>query len=485
MPTTDKEYWVPNNNWTKEILGSAGEYTDESKLSTLNYLINVDSTPNPAIGCDKGFVTTYQCGKYTNTEKTFTADPEAMGKTARFDCTAEADVCKPLRLTLDDLGTLTLTNTQTNAVLWTSNEISNRKPTPDSVAALAEHTAALGKYKRNYLEPGEFLDVSGNEWIGSPTGKYRLMMSVDGLQVVYNVFGCNNLMNLSTGSGSTGSTDLGSSDSTEGATLLYLLPDSFTQYIGNLGYIDDTGQLKMYSTYAQQYVNTYETIGNYNIMGADIGTASTKNSASACQTQCNSTPQCAGFVYDLERKMCYLKSKEVYQLPRIIDSTAEFQLRNKGVNVDASCPTAVENKDSSFWASAISANNLSTTEMNSTKKCGLALYTQNERASVASAQTPLKSNVTGDFSANVNSLYGKYTTLKNSLLSTKADKVAVASDLTKTQNALGDWNYEKFNQLKAMGEDTDINMMSQNYRHIMWSILAIVIIIATMKIAKS
>jgi hypothetical protein len=36
---TTKEYWVPNNNWTKEILGR-GSYDPEVKINTINYLIN-------------------------------------------------------------------------------------------------------------------------------------------------------------------------------------------------------------------------------------------------------------------------------------------------------------------------------------------------------------------------------------------------------------------------------------------------------------
>ena len=479
-PKADTEYWVPNNNWTKEILGT-GEYTDESQVSAINYLINVDSTINPALGCDKGFEATFQCGKYTNPTKNVSLDPEAMGKTARFDCAAEAAVCAPLKLTLDDTGTLTLTNTQTNTKLWSSAEISDKKVAPESAAALDEHKAALGKYPRNYLLPGEFLDISGNEWIGSPSGKYRLMMSAGGLQVVYNDFGCMKLMGTGESDGGSPSSPSSQSDAVENtATLLYLLPDTFTQHIGKLGYINDTGQLQLYSPYSQQYVNTYESIGNYTILGGNIGEATATSTADGCKTQCNSTPDCVGFIYDTERTMCQLKDKSVYQLPRIMKATADYQLRNKGVNVDASCPTGVTIQDSSFWQNAI----LSDVEMDSTAQCGLALFTKNERKNVADRQTPLTAGVTGEFSSTVNSLLGKYKTLKNRLLSTEVDTDDAKNTLSNKQNALGDWNYEKYDQLKAMSEDTDLIMMSQNYRHIMWSILAIVIIIATMKIAK-
>jgi hypothetical protein len=473
-PKADTEYWVANNNWTKEILGT-GTYTDESQVSAINYLINVDSTTNPALGCDKGFEATFQCGKYTNVTKNISMNPEVMGKTARFDCEAEAAVCAPLKLTLEDDGSLTLTNTETNSTLWSSEEIADKRDPPEAAAALDEYKAALGKYPRNYLMPGEFLDISGNEWIGSPSGKYRLMMSSNGLQVVYNDFGCMKLMGM-------GATDGGSQrDEVENtATLLYLLPDTFIEHIGKLGYVNDAGQLQLYSPYSQQYVNSYETIGNYSVIGGTLGTPTGTTNADACQLECNSTPDCVGFIYDTERSMCELKDKSVYQMPRIIKESAQYQLRNKGVNVDASCPTGVAVEDTSFWENTT----LSDTEMDSTSQCGLALFTKDERIDVAKKQTPLTASVTGDFSSSVNTLFEKYNTLKNRLLSTKADTADAKNTLVNKENTLGDWNYKKYDQLKAMSEDTDLIMMSQNYRHIMWSILAIVIIIATMKIAK-
>jgi len=476
MPTTTA-YWVSNNNWTKEVLGGSGIFDDETNLRNLNYLINVDSTTNPALGCDKGFEATYQCGKYTNVEKSVTIDPEALGKTARFECNEESIVCTPLRLTLDDTGTLTLTDTDTGDILWTSDQISNQRTVPDSATALPEYSSVNGKYPRNYLLPGEFLNMEKNEWIGSPSGKFRLIMSSQGLQVVYNDYGCNKLL-----TGDTTTTPYTSSTQTveeTTASLLYELPDSFTQYIGNIGYINDKGQLQIYSEYAQQYVNTYEKIGNYDIIGGTLNTQ-TSSTSSDCESKCNSDPECIGFIFDTERRLCSLKNESVYHMPRIITPAKEYHLRNKGVNVDPSCPSGVINKDSSFWALA----NLSSIEMDSNSKCGLALYTSSERDAVAASEKNVKDNASTEFSSTVDSLMGKYTTLKNRLFSTKEDKNAASSILSNKNNELGDWNYKKYDQLKAMSEDTDLIMMSQNYRHIMWSILAIVLIIATMKIAK-
>lgn len=466
---TTAEYWVLNNNWTKEIL-SQGTYDPEAKVPAINYLINVDATTNPALGCEKGFEATYQCGKYTNAAKSISIAPEALGKTASFDCTAESALCTGLKLTLDDDGSLTLSNTKNGNILWTSDEISGSKITPDSVKPLDKYKAANGKYPRNYLEPGETLDMSGNEWIGSPSGKYRLMMSANGLQVVYSVDGCGDLMTVGS-----------SAFDTTKATLLYQMPKSYPQFIGQMGYINDAGQLQVFDPINQLFTSSYEKIGNYNMLGANLGIEFAGSSETKCETKCTKDNTCVGFVYDTERKFCQLKNADVYQNTRIMNDKFQYYLRNKKANNDTSCPQDIINEDSAFWGNS----SLSPDPMLSTTACGLKRFTKDERAAAAEEETKVMGTVTSEFKALMDTLRNKYTLLKSHLLSTGTDMETAKSDLNAIrESGMDNLKNAQYAQLKAMSEDTDLNMMSQNYRHILWSILAIVIIIATMKIAK-
>ena len=473
MVVTTTEYWVPTNNWTKEILGK-GASNPEAKNNTIDYLINVDVTTNPAVNCEKGFEATYTCGKYTNTAKSISIAPEALGKTANFDCGAEAAICDSLKLILDDEGTLTLINTNGGTALWSSVEIEGSKVTPDTAIVVDSYKAPRGKYGRNYLLPGETLDISGNEWIGSPSGKYRLMMSSNGLQVVYNAFGCDSLI-----SGDITGPSAGTKDS---SAILYTLSSSFTQHIGKMGYVNNNGELKIYPDLAQYYVNSYESIGKYNMIGANIGQPTMLNNTAACEAKCNTNQECAGFVFDIERKLCQIKNKNVYQSNRVIDENYEYHLRNKAVNVDISCPKAVTNEDASFWVN----NPLDDAGgMTSTTKCGLAAFTETERRAVNEKKELLDTAVNSDFKSMVTRFVDKYKLLKNNLFSSTASISDTSEELNKKITEMeGSTKNEQYKQLKAMSEDTDFIMMSQNYRHIMWSILAIVIIIATMKIAK-
>ena len=58
------------------------------------------------------------------------------------------------------------------------------------------------------------------------------------------------------------------------------------------------------------------------------------------------------------------------------------------------------------------------------------------------------------------------------------------NELTNTRNEPSDWSGEQLEQILAMNEDSQLNMVSQNYKHILWSILAIIIVIATIRLTK-
>ena len=151
--------------------------------------------------------------------------------------------------------------------------------------------------------------------------------------------------------------------------------------------------------------------------------------------------------------------------------------------------------------------------MSPSAKCGLAYYTKNERNTVGSDLTTVNGNVeyqdkngdsTNDLNYNdvnadktlynknknsfkywMDSLRDKYYKLTGLLFNTKSSIKSTLDELQESKQNLADWTGEQLQNLQAMNEDRDLNMMSQNYRHILWSILAIIIIIGTMKMTKA
>jgi hypothetical protein len=294
------------------------------------------------------------------------------------------------------------------------------------------------------------------------------------------------------------------------ATRAYTIPDINNKDIGKVAYVNYEGQLQLYpDTNMTKYDKNFENIGNYNINGAFLGTALNASSIEACKTSClnnGDTQKCAGFVFDTTAARCQLLDKTLNTKQRIIDPNYQYYIRQKGVKgQDVSCPTEVVNDTTSFWNGMV----YNSTNMTPTSKCGLAKFTENERAKVEATLPTVYDNLqykdkngkvldikypTAVTDPNVRktgfkywyeSLESKYSQLKNNIFNTNASIDATFTELQESKQNLADWSGEQLQNLSAMNEDRDLNMMSQNYRHIMWSILAILIIIATMKMTKS
>lgn len=285
--------------------------------------------------------------------------------------------------------------------------------------------------------------------------------------------------------------------------------------IGKVAYINNLGQLQMYPDQTMTtYINEYEKTGNYDMTkGAELGAAIKTADVDECKMNCNTgsgdTQKCAGFVFDTTTAMCQLLDNTVYSKNRIINPKREHYVRQKEVNnKDVSCPTPATPKKTEFWKDMV----INSTDMTPDTKCGLANFTEKERIAVAnklpvvydnlqykdtnnnvsaikyrdlSGNQPLLNKNKNGFKYWYETLQDKYATLTHNLFNTKEKIDTTFSELQDSRQNLADWTGAQLQNLEAMNEDRDLNMMSQNYRHIMWSILAILIIMTTMKITKS
>ena len=313
---------------------------------------------------------------------------------------------------------------------------------------------------------------------------------------------------------STSKTTLSDTNVDTNASRLYTLPQH-NQTVGKVAYVNHLGQLQLYPDITMAtYTNEYEKTGNYAMStGAELGRSFKAADVAACEAKCNNvkgdTQKCAGFVFDTTSARCQLLDKKMYKKNRIINSKYEHYVRQKKVTgQDVSCPSDVTIKAADFWIDMP----IDHTDMTPATKCGLANFTQKERAAVANElpkvynnlvyknpngsksnikypelteNKPLLNKNKNGFKYWYESLQHKYEQLTDKLFNTNAKIDTTFDELQDSRKNLADWTGEQLQNLEAMNEDRDLNMMSQNYQHIMWSILAILIIIATMKFTKS
>ena len=472
-------YYVEPNNWTSKIPSSI-----TSDRGTFLFNVNLD-LGDPAVNCPKDFTASYKCGNNDSPLKTLRIAKPADGKNAVFDCSKEWKACAMIHFWLIDTGHLRLHNAETGKLLWT-NETDTSITIPASIPVDA-FKATNGKNGRNYLAAGEFLNVG--EWIGSPNGKYRLLMDTDKqLKVVYNKLGCDR---------ETGP------DANVASSVYVVTPNPYRSNLGKLGYVDHDGLLQLYPDTMTTFTSQYTDVGAYNVAGGNIGALVTANvaDANACQDLCSShnaggggadaaatatstnSDKCAGIVFDKVNKTCQLKDRSIFATgKRIINNNYEYYLRTKGITGnDISCPSSV----SDFEVATTGEWNTMTlgSGMTPSTKCGLANFTADERTQSNAKDAILKSNA-NTIKPKIDTLVTKNTTLQEKLQGVKTKLSNMLNELINSRNDPADWSGEQLTQLEAMNEDRDLNMLSQNYKHIMWSILAIIVIIGTIALTK-
>ena len=151
-------------------------------------------------------------------------------------------------------------------------------------------------------------------------------------------------------------------------------------------------------------------------------------------------------------------------------------------------------KNTTEWNAFTKGDNMVPTTYNSDgsvlsqgTKCGLenAPGLTGERAALASSLNNLSQFTdNGSPSYIPKTLYNYYQRLKNSLFENKTQLLDSLTELDQSRKGVEDWSGEQGEQLDALIEDRELNMESQSYKHIMWSILAILIIIAIIKLVK-
>jgi len=490
------KYYVEPNNWTKNIpepvISDNGIY---------NYNVSTLNSPDPAEGCDKVFEATYKCGLISNDMKTLVVPKEALGKLAQFDCSTEYNLCNEVRLRLEDDGHLTVykidSSTGNEEELW-NNDL---EQVPDSLENDAYKTTEGKKWidengdeeARNYLKSGDVL--SKGEWIGSSSGKYRLMMNDGGqLEVMYNKAACNE-------------TD---GPDTDASNLYKLANASYPENIGKIGYINQLGQLQEYPDNMTGYSHDkYSLIGDFSFTNSNSSSLnnnqpipgisnieSCKNECSAygdsvettnntSWTQPTNSDLCAGIIFDTSNNRCYLRNNKLYGEKRIVDPMFKSYLREKDISNNESCPSIIDPVlgygSTTDWYTKLTNKG---DDMTLDTQCGLANETRSEKEKLDASYNVVYEDISNNAVGRIQSLKNTYNTIVDSLTGTKTSIHSKLNELAGTRNELSDWTGDQLEQLIAMNEDRNTNMISENYKHILWSILAIIIVIVTIGLTK-
>ena len=454
---------------------------------------------DPAPGCVKAFDVAYKCGGNSFTRNLNPAE----GQTMILSCGDYMEKNCQYVLILQDDGDLCLykgknPDTKTD-LIWSSGTKGLQKD------ANPEWSVEKGKNGRNYLANGESLAV--DEWISSNSSTVKLIMQKDGNLVLY-----------------TSETKPGCSvkdNKTYGANYINAVykiePTGNRSSLGKVAYIDSDANLKEYPSSLLSYSNQYELLNNFDSAGNDLQQIETSNKEQGCIDACNANGECAGFVYQPNGNLCYLKSsamypsgeKQFYSNSGIIMGVRKPQI---GSSVNKSCIRDIVNIDSIQYDNYIKGD-----PMSSDTTCATSVVLGEDKSILTNLQNSMLS-VGQEIANQTNNLYTKNSDINNTMEQNsvqfnknvdmyKANDNKIKSELNlpgkfQTNNNSNTNNNNKregmrsidssansnktltMNDVNSMLSDTDIRVLQENYSYIFWSILAVGLLTITLNQIK-
>ena len=273
---------------------------------------------------------------------------------------------------------------------------------------------------------------------------------------------------------------------TDGARALYQTTNANRSGVTHVSHITDDGKLSRYPDNYKYYpdgklsVETsedqFEKIQGFDSWGNDI--VSYPGSVEKAKKDCASRSNCAGFAYSNGRY--WLKNSNMYprglRQPR---SGIDIYVRKPAINNHFSCGKQVNFANNDLYLNYPRKGR----DMSLNTLCGLGIISESYKQKLQEAYRDLL-KILEKIRLKIIELTSENVNL-NKLLMKEYNKMM--SDLKKYEEIYKDIRIEKEmdTHIRAMNQDSDIQMISENYSYMLWSILAIFILFGTMKTMKT
>jgi len=334
------------------------------------------------------------------------------------------------------------------------------------------YSVSKSKYGMTFIKNDQILNKG--DWVVSDDGKLLLIMQNDGNLVLYTF-----KINCAKGAGN-------NSKNYYGGNLANALYDigsvGIKSNMGQLGYVDADSQLHAYPISNITYSKTYSSVmQNTNIQGNDIPGAAINNisDVTKCMNICNKYSNCNAFVYDTTGPypVCFPKKvadNDIY-LPNTFKPTVgmtTYIRDKKPFSSPLGSDNTVNNIDS------ITYKNFGNQGGVMQKKYGLANVISVHKQHLSQLQDKLNL-LSSQLNKNVKNIH--VNVLKNTegfegLKHTK-DTFLKSQQISKKINKLNTNSSEIDNILR----DSNIKILQQNYSYMLWSILALGVVIVSVK----
>ena len=426
----------------------------------------------------------YRCG---NKDMTPTSRRVNLGEGFSIGCWELYEQYPSFSMRLSDDGEITIVNNRNpNDILYRNmNQISNQAETqmvsiaganktmmpwadrPDWVNGSINRGGVLTSYSMN---PSTLVN---GQYISSPTGKCRLIFnksagSSGALVLEYSVY------NVSQTQGATTGTDKDNNLIGNGGNYsqYYLTKVDKPNIKGKMAYIDINNGLHEYPSAMTEFENDYIQMKDFQPYSLSGTVDTTSRKEDACRTACNNDPSCAGYTYTNSVCTRYTDKNIYPKGNRILDEGKVTHIRKKKITANSSntshftCNKFINNVDSAVYTSYPETSN-----MNPQQKCALGLILEPRMAELQTKNV----NAVGkgrEIKGSINRVYTNQNQLKETI-NTKSEEIEYGisrQEAVKKQ-------IDKFDDSNitntATVTDTELLLLSDNYKYVLWSIMMV------------
>ena len=246
-----------------------------------------------------------------------------------------------------------------------------------------------------------------------------------------------------------------------------------------VGYVNEKGVISEYPKSMIKKGNTYTMIANQDSPPNNLNEFDNMNPES-CKAKCNSDDNCAGFAYSKSSKRCWTKNSKMYPEDKALipNNDIDLYIRNPSVDNNASCTNKIVGINTDQFKSFKNTGK----EMNMDTLCGLAGETKT-----------LKENVKNERS-KIMSLSEKIVNKMESLTKDKTQMDQMQPDVQrKLLKSINNYKTavkniksgQKRNEtIDGQVDNSDLLLINRNFNYVMWSIMAIIAVIVTIKVVR-
>ena len=435
----------------------------------------------------------YKCGKK---DMTPTSTRINLGEGFSIGCWELYEQYPSFSLNLSDDGTVTITNNKTpNDNLYTStNQISNQPETqiisiaganktmmpwaerPDWVSGSVNGGGLLTSYSMGVKT------LTNGQYISSPSGKCRLIFNKSGgnagtLVLEYSVYDVSQTQGTATSQGLDKDNNLiGNSNN---YSQYYLTKVDAPDIKSRIAYIDINNGLREYPGDMIQFDNDYIEMKNF-VPNPLNGTTISNTTEAACKTACNEDALCAGYTYNSSVCKKY-RDTEIYPKgDRILDDGKITYIRKKKISTTNSshfsCNKFVHNVDSGVYTSYPRTD---PNPMTTTQKCALGLILD-PRMSVLETKNTAAVTKGNEIKGYINGVYTNQNKLKDTINTKSKDIETGIAGQEAVKKQIDKYDESNITSTATVS-DTEMLLVSDNYRYVLWSLVTVLVGIAAIK----